>query len=39
MMSMDYAISKTVNTNFQDTIRRLTSELKNEGFDNVLVSQ
>lgn len=32
MISMDYAISKTVNTNFQDTISRLTSELTNEGF-------
>lgn len=32
MISTDYAISKTVNTNFQDTISRLTSELKNEGF-------
>lgn len=32
MMKMDYAISKTVNTNFQDTIHRLTSGLKDEGF-------
>ena len=32
MMNMDYAISKTVNTNFQDTIHRLTSGLKDEGF-------
>lgn len=31
-MSMDYAITKKVKTNFQDTINRLTSELNNEGF-------
>lgn len=33
---MNYAISKTVNTSFQDTIRRLTSELKNEGFGIII---
>ena len=31
-MSMDYAITRTVKTNFQDTIHRLTSVLKDEGF-------
>lgn len=29
---MDYAITRTVKTNFQDTIDRLTSVLKDEGF-------